>query len=250
MSYLGQNVQAVLDGVTPPTADVSQKLATTAFVQNSGLHFNNTAGIAFNVSKTLLPTDMGGWGQFQSPTAAVTLPALSAVPLGSTFTFISDSSNGGSIKGNGAETIQNQFGVGVNSYTLAKGETVTVVANGGASLWYIVSSGFGGTSFAASKAANGYQKLPSGLIMQWGRVNVTIPAGSQNTYLHTAVAFPIAFPSGVLSVQVSREGIPTGSNQWFNLDSESSSAAGTNIVISSSYTLATTQTILWFAIGY
>ena len=43
--------------------------------------------------------------------------------------------------------------------------------------------------FAASIASNGYQKLPSGLIMQWGL------AASENT-----ITFPIAFPSAALSI--------------------------------------------------
>ncbi len=41
-----------------------------------------------------------------------------------------------------------------------------------------------------SKTANGYQKLPSGIIIQWGQVT---------TYnSDTTVTFPIAFPTGVL----------------------------------------------------
>jgi hypothetical protein len=48
--------------------------------------------------------------------------------------------------------------------------------------------------FSSSKAINGYQKLPSGLILQWGKTSPTaISSGGSLT-----ITFPIAFPNGVL----------------------------------------------------
>jgi len=44
--------------------------------------------------------------------------------------------------------------------------------------------------FTVSKATNGYQKLPNGLIIQWGVGTSTAPSGTQT--------FPIAFPNSVL----------------------------------------------------
>jgi len=44
--------------------------------------------------------------------------------------------------------------------------------------------------FGAGLTANGYQKLPSGLIIQWGAASATV-AG-------TPVTFPIAFPNAFL----------------------------------------------------
>ena len=49
-----------------------------------------------------------------------------------------------------------------------------------------------------SLAAVGWQKLPSGLIMQWGVVT-----GVSLAQVYQAVTFPVAFPSAILSVQVS-----------------------------------------------
>lgn len=43
---------------------------------------------------------------------------------------------------------------------------------------------------------NGYQVLPSGLIMQWGRSNM-IPASESNT-----ITFPTPFPNAVFSITV------------------------------------------------
>jgi hypothetical protein len=48
--------------------------------------------------------------------------------------------------------------------------------------------------WAASHAASGYQKQPSGLYIQWG---VTASLGSGTT---TGITFPTAFPTGCLQV--------------------------------------------------
>lgn len=48
--------------------------------------------------------------------------------------------------------------------------------------------------FVASLAANGYQKLPSGMIIQWG-ITGALGAG-QSTF----VTFPIAFPNAILAI--------------------------------------------------
>jgi hypothetical protein len=52
------------------------------------------------------------------------------------------------------------------------------------------------TGVAESLAANGWQRLPSGLIIQWGEV--TLPAPTANVF--NTFSFPIAFPSEVYSL--------------------------------------------------
>ena len=54
-----------------------------------------------------------------------------------------------------------------------------------------------GVADIASKSANGYTKLPSGLIIQWGE----IPVGGDQT-----VSFPTAFPHAVFSVNTTSTG--------------------------------------------
>ena len=91
------------------------------------------------------------------------------------------------------------------------------------------------TAFAygmASKAANGYLKLPNGLIMQWGSVAA-----------NTSVTFPIAFPTAALFVLPQ---IKTSDNTEFG-------AAHVNpISITTTGFSRTLQTlpVSWFAIGY
>jgi hypothetical protein len=51
--------------------------------------------------------------------------------------------------------------------------------------------------FTAVKSTNGYQKLPGGLILQWGQY-----ASSINSETTIAISFPLAFPNTCLNAQV------------------------------------------------
>ena len=54
--------------------------------------------------------------------------------------------------------------------------------------------------FANSKTQNGYQKLPNGLIIQWGSYEVTSHPGEAEI----GITFPIAFPNSCLNVSATR----------------------------------------------
>lgn len=90
----------------------------------------------------------------------------------------------------------------------------------------------------SSLTANGYQKLPGGLIMQWGAVAAT-QNGSGNAVIDTN--FPIAFPTACLSFQATTTGAAS-------IDGE--------IVVSYNQTQFGIRnrnaaiTASWFAIGY
>jgi len=79
---------------------------------------------------------------------------------------------------------------------------------------------------AASLTTNGYQKLPSGMIIQWG--STTVVNGG-----NIAVTFPIAYPNTVLAV------VATAKNQ--------SSAGSAQIIYATSYTA--TGFLLWVLDG-
>jgi hypothetical protein len=81
-----------------------------------------------------------------------------------------------------------------------------------------VSTLAGGGSFAASYAANGYQKLPGGLIFQWARATT----GGGGTVVAT---FPIVFPTQCFLVVPSVANASAGST--FSAHSISSNAATT-----------------------
>lgn len=91
--------------------------------------------------------------------------------------------------------------------------------------------------FGASLATNGYQKLPSGLIIQWGSFSYT---NGSNT--SSSVTFPIAFPTACLQVIAGQLG--------------SSALQGSPSVVSKTKTgvviLHNTDNLsqVWIAIGY
>ena len=91
--------------------------------------------------------------------------------------------------------------------------------------------------------ANGYQKLPSGLIIQWG-IAVSVTANSVYS-----VSYPVAFPSAICSLVATVQGDQTTS-AISNLGS-----IKTNNIGNSSFTMVysddvTAQAIHWIAIGY
>ena len=102
---------------------------------------------------------------------------------------------------------------------------------------------------AKSLAANGYQKLPTGLIVQWGKVNEVSVASDS---LAGTVTFPIAFPTACLSVSL---GMTTGNNNpdgWVLVDNTTTVPNTTSFRYRSGSTATTPSSLglYWMAIGY
>lgn len=189
---------AGLKGVTAAQFDDSRLLATTAFVQRSLGNFRGFDSVSANV--TLTAADIGkSYEVAHASTAfAVTMPiADNSVPNGGALYFRNDNS--------AAVTIQrqstDQFHMGnglVTSFILQRGDDVWLM-KGATGYWYCI----GGTvkarysdgDFGKSLSSSGYQKLPSGLIIQWGSWLASGTAGNP-----VAVTFPIAFSSACYAV--------------------------------------------------
>lgn len=100
--------------------------------------------------------------------------------------------------------------------------------------------------FTASLAGNGYQKLPSGLIIQWG-----LWTGSITGLSYTSISYPISFPNGVFytnaAIQavgvnnqiaeklITIEGLPYGLSRFLLTNTDGDSPI---------------QILRWFSIGY
>jgi hypothetical protein len=177
-------------GVTPAQFDATNKIATMAAVQRA---LGSSAGISAYSSNTTLtgPNDAGKWVFASTPGLTFTLPLASSLSPG-TMINVAGNGSGVTVVRQGSDIIT--YSLSPTSATIAPYDTAIflVVSNGN---WYLV----GGeshlatsSSFASSLAANGYQKLPSGLLVQWGLTGATV-AGQVNT-------FPIAFPSAVFAV--------------------------------------------------
>ena len=86
------------------------------------------------------------------------------------------------------------------------------------------------TDFTKSLAANGYQKFPGGLIIQWGTSGAT------------TVTFPIAFPTACRCVQLTRIAIgDTGGADFCNVVNSALSRTSFGVSSAGSY--------YWIAVG-
>ena len=86
-----------------------------------------------------------------------------------------------------------------NAFVLVTCEGGSLQVTDGSKSHHAVSVG----QFGALTSANGYQKMPSGLIVQWGFANNSASAD-------VAVTFPIAFPNSVCSVVITADATGAG----------------------------------------
>lgn len=97
-----------------------------------------------------------------------------------------------------------------------------------------------------SLAVNGYQRLPGGLIIQWGAYTNTISGQAGLT-----INFPISFPTACISVQVSDRNVTQNAN--YDLFMQMVSFTTTSFTTFSQWTgsgSATLEGLYWIAIGY
>jgi hypothetical protein len=182
---------------TPPQFDNDVSIATTEFVTRALGNLSGYIGLTENT--TLSSSHLGkriNWGAASAGT--VILPLLSSVASGSIIIITNASGNSGLIvTRQGADIINHADGSEISSLTISTGESVIITK--GTSNWGII----GGSEqlkkaamFNSSLSQNGYQKFPSGLILQWGSLT-TSNAGDTN------VSFPITFPNNILSLVAS-----------------------------------------------
>lgn len=104
--------------------------------------------------------------------------------------------------------------------------------------------------FGRSLASSGYQKLPGGLIVQWGLISLTpsTPAGNPafGYFGSAAVTFPIAFPSAAVSIQLTPQdsGATELSAAW-----QDKTLTGFNAYANNAQT-GVSVNLHWLAVGY
>lgn len=174
---------------TPPQFDVSQTVATTEFVQRA---LGSLAGQTNYVGEVSLTTaDVGKLSIFTGPSTA-TLPQWSTVPAGGLVTLFA-SSGSLTVKVRSGENVSTANGTSATALAFAGGNYVTfrrLLLGGG---WGL-DGGDGALKYspmftASMLTAGGYQRLPSGLILQWG---LATGGGPNET-----ITYPIAFPNAV-----------------------------------------------------
>jgi len=224
---------------TPAQFDNTTKAATTAFVRASGLQAAGTL-VVFATS-TLTSANVGKATLINVNSSVQTLPLGSTLPDGALIALESVGLSN-TIQRQGTDGIYTLTGTPVTSLAMGQGDTLQLVWSAGAANWIII----GGSAalqyaglFGSSIAVSGYQKLPSGLIIQWGTGTGVVGAGA--TY-----NFPIAFPTNCRAViatavatanmAVVQESVPTTTSFTFGVYNTSNAR--------------TAQNIEWFAIGY
>ncbi|WDZ97995.1 hypothetical protein Herbaro_09500 [Herbaspirillum sp. WKF16] len=164
--------------------------------------YNNLQASSVNIitASGTLAASIGGGSVILNAAGATTqtLPAASAVAAGRRIEFMNINAGTGTVSRAGSDTITTGSS-SVTSLALGAGDTLTLESNG-TNGWYAV----GGTAqlsastvFGGSISANGWKRLPGGLILQWGVGNFN-NGGFVNS-------FPITFPNNVFAMS-------TGSN--------------------------------------
>lgn len=162
--------------LTPPQFDSTNQYATTAFVQRALGNFQ--AVVPYSSTQTLLASQSGsliectGAGAF-----TLTLPAPTTAGL--TYTILNASS--ATVTLTTPSSIIYYLGAGAASVSLSASTSVQIVSDG--SSWIAI-NGNGASAFTS----NGYQKLPSGFIIQWG-------SASTNGSGVATLTHPITFPN-------------------------------------------------------
>lgn len=178
-------------------AEDSAATAQTAAGYKLGI--NNQAGTSY----TLVASDEGDLVRMTSASAnTVTVPTNAAVAF-EIGTIVNVRQAGA-----GTTTISPDSGVTVNApnneFTTDGEEFGVALVKVATDEWDLVKSYAGvrndqfDSDITASKGASGYQKLPSGLIMQWGQASAAYNGSS-------SVTFPLAFPSACINVTLGQE---------------------------------------------
>jgi hypothetical protein len=205
-------------GVTQAVGNSSTALATTAFVKAAGIQASSATVLTAN---TILTAANAGGSFYGGSASAITLtlPAASAVPAGARFHFLNENAGVVTVTRAGSDAVVVSTVGGLTSLALGAGDTLTLESNG-TSGWFAVGGSVQlqyAAAFSSSIGGTGYQKLPSGVIIQWG--NVSSNAAGLVTW-----TLPIAFPNAIF----------VGVANYLNSGTGSSTSAPTARISSSS----------------
>ena len=211
--------------------DATTKAATTAFVKSAGLQA--AGNIGYSTTQTIPASAVGSYIQANGAgSITLTLPLAAGVPAGSMLLLESVATAAVTFSRQGAESIVMNGSTSVNSINLSQGDTLWLESSTGGTWTAVGGSAQLGYSaaFGSTIATPGYQKLPSGLIIQWG-TSTASAAGS-------AVTFPLTFPNSIFQITTGQGGA-AGSPVYTG----SLTTSGFN------FFAATTASHFWLALG-
>lgn len=237
-------IEDQLNIATPAQFSNDVSPATTAFVQRALGNFSGYHGA--DASATLTASDFGKLVLWSGSTAGTfTLPAASAGVPGAAIRFFNAGTANVTVQRAGSDTMFMNGGT-TTAIALGPGDSLTViVSNNGSPGVLVLASGSvqlkSSTTFKASIQRPGYQRLPSGLYLQWG----TTPASSASAGV--SASFPISFPNQCMTVNIT----PSASSNGYIPAIESSSTSGfTFSMYSNNTTRASGVTAYYIATGF
>ena len=219
---------------TPAQFDSSTTLATTAFATRLGYNVNPGSFITAASSGTLAATVFGG--EVIAPasnTGMITLALPAAVPVGQGIMFVNTSAFAMTLSCAGADKLVLPGNPSATGITVGPGDNV-LLSVAAAGWWHAPTGsalmGYSG-QFANLQAANGYQQLPSGTLLQWGVYATTISAAGTVTI--TLSAANINFPNNLFSATaIGLDNNGSGSDSlWVSWDRTHSSTSQLVFVI-------------------
>jgi hypothetical protein len=184
--------------VTQPQFDSGKSLATTEFVQRGQGNFAGRVDIL--ALPATLNISSAGNRIVINAAGTLTLPPISSVPTGTNFYLYNAFSGVITIVRQGTDVISSFNNGSLASVTLQSASNIVITAGNGQ---WVVENGVSAlkyaNEFASLWAGNGYQRLPSGAIEQWG-TGVT----DANGYVY--VTFPIPFPNAPRNIALTHVG--------------------------------------------
>lgn len=221
---------------TAPQFDISGKLVNTTCLQRA---LGNMSGVTQQNTSGGLLLSAANAGQIidlqPGFTGNVTLPLSTTLAVGTVVTVYNGTGAPLTVVPSGSDKIY-PTGVSLPSISISNGDSMQFVMYGSGGGW-IAWAGAAQLQysplFGSSLSSVGYQKLPSGLIIQWG--------ASQFSTTGLAVTFPIAFPNACFSVALG------------NPDSVSvtvATSANTKTGFTGTISAGSAAYIYWIAIGY
>lgn len=174
-------------GLTPSKANNAQLLEVITGLWRS---VGSQSGAEFvTASLALTAADAGKYLFSNANNLVYTLPDPASLPLGAKFRFAQGNlTSGGSINAPSGVTIGNITDGGTVT-TIAMAQRTEFVLTVVSATAYQLTRIAGGGAYTQSLTATGWQRLPSGLIIQWG-TSASIAADTRVT-----VTYPIAFPN-------------------------------------------------------
>jgi hypothetical protein len=219
---------------TPAQFANNNQVPSTLFVQRA--LGNRSTSVNANTTRTLTTSQVGSLISTFGATGPITLtlPDVSAFTAGTGQSYLITNPSLFPITLTSTSFFSQPWGPsgGQNNFVLQSGVSVECISDGGS--WNLV--GGGGSS---SLLTNGLQRLPSGMIMQWG-TTTSITTGTSIT-----VTLPVAMPANILQVMITSQSSANGTVPF---------SGGWQAINNATFTLRNNSTLTgqysWMAIGY